>query len=481
MRAHLVALAGMAAASFACVGDSPSNQPVPPLDAGITDAAADGDAKQGCGDTTTSHENCGSCGNVCASAESCFKGACGGDELVDVAAGGDDYGAEACVVTKSGTVFCWGANYANQLGADSGATTCAGGRACSPKALEVLGLSDATRVSVGNAHACAVRKTGTVVCWGRNKFGELGHANGDDLCAGTPCNRAPTQVVGLPANDPVIQVSAGDAFACALTKAGAVFCWGSNEYGRLGNTSLTPTTASSPVAVTNVQSGAVALAVSGVGAANMCAIQSDKTLRCWGYNGTWALGRDPASGDGACSGCYPTAAAPTLAGLTDVKTLVMSNAATVAVHSNGQAFAWGFYGFAVHVGSSFNAVDTVPGLPAVVALAAGQSHACGRTASGEVWCWGTNGSGELGNGTTTGEPTTCTAGLPCVRTAAKVAGVTADEIAAGKFSTVAISAHAALAWGSNASGQLGHSPVLDTQCSGCNATPRPVEGLPGTK
>ena len=159
----------------------------------------------GCGDTQTDNNNCGKCGNVRNTTDNCFDGMCGGDTLVDVGAGSDS----ACVVTKSGAVFCWGGNLYHQLGADSGTTTCSTGQPCSPQALRVVGVSDAIHVDVGDGAACVIRATGSVSCWGINNKSQLGHANGDDTCNGMPCNQTPTDVVGLPGGDPVSQIVVG--------------------------------------------------------------------------------------------------------------------------------------------------------------------------------------------------------------------------------------------------------------------------------
>ena len=263
----IVPIALLFSAGFfaACVGDTstpPGGNDAGVPDTGVQDTGSDTvtTPDAGCGDTMTSHDNCGKCGNVCGSTENCFDGVCDGDKLVDVAAGS----ISACVVLKSGAVYCWGANDTHQLAADSGGTTCAGSTPCSPKALRVVGVSDAVQVDVGDGAACVVRATGGVSCWGLNNQGQLGHANGDDICNGQPCNKNPIDVIGLPMGDPAVQVIVGGqtdrAFTCALTKAGAVFCWGSNVNGDLGNTTLTPTKSSSPVPVAGVQVNALHLA-----------------------------------------------------------------------------------------------------------------------------------------------------------------------------------------------------------------------------
>jgi alpha-tubulin suppressor-like RCC1 family protein len=436
----------------------------------------------GCGDTMTSHDNCGKCGNVCSATVNCFDGICDGDKLVDVAAGS----LSACAVTKSGAVFCWGDNAFDELGASSGANTCTGGTACSPKALRVVGLNDAVRVDVGDQMACAVHSSGGVACWGRNNIGQLGHSGGDGSCAGVPCNIAPTPVVGLPGTDPVVQVVAAArsdrAFACALTTKGAVYCWGSNIIGTLGNTTLVPTSSSSAVPVVGVQTGATFIAASHGASGNVavCAIMGDKTLRCWGNDFAEQIGRDTAGENPNC-GCFPNADAPTLAGTNDMISIALGDGATVGVHSSGQGVAWGTNTYGVNPNAPAVPVANVPGLPNVASVSAGFLHACALTAGGQVWCWGTNQHGELGVGTNDGG-SACTLG-PCSLVADQVTGITATRVVAGSGFTVAIADHDAWAWGVAANARLGHASNLDTTCGAgpCAVVPTKVEGLPGTK
>jgi alpha-tubulin suppressor-like RCC1 family protein len=89
----------------------------------------------------------------------------------------------------------------------------------------LAGLDDATALSAGGTHACALRSAGTVWCWGRNEAGQLGDGTYDDRIE-------PVETAGL---TDVVQVSAGYEHTCALVVSGAVYCWGHNESGELGS------------------------------------------------------------------------------------------------------------------------------------------------------------------------------------------------------------------------------------------------------
>ena len=78
---------------------------------------------------------------------------------------------------------------------------------------------------MGRFHACALVRSGEVLCWGGNAFGQLGD--------GTTVNRpAPAVVPGI---GPVAHIAAGSKHTCVVTVAGAVLCWGSNADGQLGD------------------------------------------------------------------------------------------------------------------------------------------------------------------------------------------------------------------------------------------------------
>jgi len=142
-------------------------------------------------------------------------------------------GSSSCALITSGAVKCWGMDEFGQIGDGS---TGAAGCSCRTPPLNVIGLSGATAVSVGDGHACVVTLSGSVSCWGYNIVGQLGDATstGPEACmsSATPCSTVPDDVVGL--NGLVNGVSSGNAHSCGRTSVGGVMCWGHNGYGQLG-------------------------------------------------------------------------------------------------------------------------------------------------------------------------------------------------------------------------------------------------------
>jgi hypothetical protein len=114
----------------------------------------------------------------------------------------------SCAVLASGRVACWGAP------AGDDATLGLGALGVARTPIYVAGLDDATRVAVGGDFACALRKSGTVACWGHNDRGQLGAPG-----PGGPIPRA------IPGLEGVTALDAGWRQACAVA-AGTVRCWG---------------------------------------------------------------------------------------------------------------------------------------------------------------------------------------------------------------------------------------------------------------
>jgi alpha-tubulin suppressor-like RCC1 family protein len=308
-------------------------------------------------------------------------------------------------------------------------------------------------ISPGNGFTCAVTSAGGVKCWGTDEANELGTVNSDPL--------TPSDVVGLTSGVTAVSVNNGDfGFACALTRVGGVKCWGSNEYGQLGiGRSQQSTEQSAPASVVGLTSGVKAITV---GANFACAITRGGGVKCWGLNGLGDLG----DGSAAASSAVPVS----VVGLTSgVKAITAGGDFACALTSAGGVVCWGDDNGG-ELGQGYpppgsltqrnnNVWSPTPigvvGLSSgVKAITAGNHHACALASGGGVECWGDNSLGQLGNGLI---PTG--ANLEKGFTPGAVvdlsSGVTAINAGASDRTCALVSGGGVECWGDNRLGRLG--------------------------
>ena len=370
-----------------------------------------------------------------------------------ISAGGD----HTCALTSAGKVYCWGDNSFGQLGNGSSSS--------SSKPVEVVGvggsgaLSGVTAISAGWDHTCALTSAGNVDCWGDNAFGALGNG-GSSSSSSTP-----VEVVGVGGNgvlSGVTAIGAGKYHTCALS-AGNVDCWGINQSGQLGNPNTTFPGSSTPVEVVGVGGNGFLSGVTAIsaGLANMCALTSSGNVDCWGYN-VYPEDQFGTIGSSTPVEVVGIGGSGALSGVTAITTGAYSTCAL----SGGNIYCWGDNSF----GQLGNGTTTPSSTPAEVLEAGGSGalsgvtaigvelHACALTSAGNVYCWGYNPDGELGNGTpTTTFPYGRSTPVEVVGIGASglLSGVTA--ISAGYNHTCALTSAGSLAcWGDNSFGQLGN-------------------------
>lgn len=292
-----------------------------------------------------------------------------------------------CALLTSGAVRCWGYNVTGQLG--NGSTS------DSNIPVPVTGLTSGTAtISAGDYHSCAVSTSGAAKCWGSNADGRLGNGSTTD-------SAVPVGVRGLTSG--VEMISAGGSHTCAVVAPGAVKCWGLNDFGQVGNGGIAVPGASSvstPATVIGVGSSARSVSAGGD---TSCASTADWTAWCWGQNGYGKLG----NGTGVNSRTATRVTVPS-AGLTEVAvgafhSCSLQAAGTVACWGNQTALGDGLVDPDVSSGRSKAAtVAVATAIQGVSMISAGGGHSCAVTSAGTVRCWGSNSSGELGNGTDEG-------------------------------------------------------------------------------
>jgi alpha-tubulin suppressor-like RCC1 family protein len=149
-------------------------------------------------------------------------------------------GSTTCAIKKDGSLWCWGSNNDGQLGVGVAPQYSDPNPHCgAPAAVTALG-NTVTDVALGANHACAVKKDGSLYCWGAADQQQLGTGTAaTQTCElASACESSPVQVTAL--GNTVIGVEAAGSHTCARTSSG-VFCWGDNTSGQVGDgTSATP-------------------------------------------------------------------------------------------------------------------------------------------------------------------------------------------------------------------------------------------------
>ncbi|AYM95859.1 IPTL-CTERM sorting domain-containing protein [Acidovorax sp. 1608163] len=318
------------------------------------------------------------------------------------------------------------------------------GPAMAQGAMPTLLGDTVSQVVAGSYHTCALSSAGAVWCWGGNGFGQLGDGS-------TDTRTVPQVVTGLGSG--VAAIAAGSLHTCALTTAGAVWCWGHNASGQLGDGSTTHRT--TPVAVGSLGAGVAAVTA---GEFFSCALTTAAAVQCWGSNYHGQLG------DGSTTDRVTPA---TVSGLgSGIAAVVAGSFHACALTQAGGVQCWGSAGGQLGDGTVLRRETPVAvhGLGSgVAAVAAGRLHTCALTTAGAMQCWGSNGMGQLGDGSTSNRTTP-------VAVNGMGSGVVA--IGANQYQSCAVSAAgAAQCWGVNDFGQLGDGSTTD------RASPVAVTGL----
>ena len=323
-----------------------------------------------------------------------------------------------CAVAADGTGYCWGSNTGKKLGAGPGGPT---------QALEPNPIADThtwAAFGIGVEHACGLDTDGAAWCWGTGWAGELG--NGQSTVV-----PAPAAVSG---GHSFVDIDAFDHYACALDADGQVWCWGDNKDGQFGDGttegSLEPVAGGAMLTIAELD----------LGRRNACGVTPAGELHCWGdtYGADTQLGPDQtwmavSAGEGS----------------------------VCAIDSAGGGWCWG--GIA-DTGSE--TPEPIPGDHTWSALSFRAEHICGLDMSGAAWCWGSNFKGQLGDGNHGREneqdaPTAVSGGHLFV------------DIAAGDGHTCATTGAGELyCWGYNEWGEIGNGEIS----AGANPTPALVLG-----
>ena len=388
--------------------------------------------------------------------------------------------AHVCAILYDNNVYCWGSNSAGQLG-DSSMSSRSLSQPTPTQYVVAFTSDPAIQITAGNSFTCGLAASGAIYCWGDNAFGQLG--TGSFALAGSTTS-VPTLAIS---NVESIAANSSGSFACARTTGRVVYCWGQNNNGEVGNGSTSD--CATPTAVVGTSS----VNTFGLGVSHVVTLSDDGTEHGWGRNDLGQLGAGDATpyeslprrgstlrnvtsvvGGGKhtctisgtaksvscwgqntygqlCSGSIATAYSPVAAtGLTNVRQLALGAKSTFALKDDGTVWTCGANDvYRAGTGGGTAAIyptpTQVPGLSNITSIGAGAAHACAIDNTGALFCWGANGSyqvGIVGTPTTPQHITTAPANLQMM-------------VGGYNHTCVMNTANQVYCWGSNAGGQLG--------------------------
>ena len=322
------------------------------------------------------------------------------------------------------------------------------------------GVLASASVSAGSMFSCGMGTSGTTVCWGDNGIGQLG--NGTTGGIGTTPTAVSTPI-GLSA------VSAGSARACGVAFNGQAYCWGAGFLGD-GTTDASPTP-------TLVDAPGVWFATADVGQSASCAVDTLGTGYCWGTNIAGELGIGSVAGVLFTTPQLIAAPAGVSFSALSVGGFFSDSGQACALAQNGGAYCWGWNGEGAVGSGSTNRIEPTPvaveaptreaGFSVVSAGGGFVKFTCGVGTSGRVYCWGTNFGGQLGNGSVGGQS------LTPMLIASQDTLFT--SVSAGGWHACAVAATGTIyCWGSNSNGQLGDGTTTDSPTPVAVAAPAGV-------
>jgi alpha-tubulin suppressor-like RCC1 family protein len=359
---------------------------------------------------------------------------------IDVTAGK----SHSCAIDQNNHAFCWGADFSGQLGFTATATCQITDPVVPPISFPCSVTPGAVagtfaQISAGADHTCAVDLTGDVWCWGRNQFGQLGTGTVSSAFAAQPnptrvnagatkfkevgagyfqtcalgmdnlvycwgrtgCSVTPDSQLATPRSvgtQTFKALSVGPNHACALATNGTPMCWGKGNAGQLGDSNPHPMCVIAPQAAAHAPPVINPARIAAGGNSSCIASSSgysvmDGSITCWGTPGSSAgaqrfitttvqmsIGGDDTAGDHMC-----------------------------AFNPAGTMHCWGAnFGGVLGVGSTQNSVTQPSFVQTNMGfrdLDAGALHNCAINSSAEVFCWGHNEHGQLGDGTQTNSAT----------------------------------------------------------------------------
>jgi alpha-tubulin suppressor-like RCC1 family protein len=329
---------------------------------------------------------------------------------------------ETCALRRDGTLWCWGENSMGQLGI--------GSTVGQPIPVQVGFATDWETITTNGGHTCGLRSDHSLWCWGHNAVGAVGDGSGTQ-------QHMPVQIK---ATETWTAVVAGGAHTCAIRSDGTLWCWGLNDASQLGIGNMTEFIVEQPRQI-GTSTDWVTLSAS---RSASCASRTDGTMWCWGAN---------VYGQGGIGTRSSVQLVPTQVQSTSLWAGIASGGGTTSgIDTSGDVFSWGANNFG-WLGTGRIGQKVSPSQASAAAwsvINGGLYHTCGIRTDGSLWCWGLY---EYGGSAATTMTETPTPTFP---------GAVWTSVSTGGQNGCAIRSNGTLwCWGANANGQLGDGTTID--------------------
>ena len=360
----------------------------------------------------------------------------------------------ACVIASDNKLYCWGRNHRGQLGNNSMVDS---SRPVAVNMTGVLAGKTIKQISTGAYHTCVVASDDNAYCWGENMKGQLGNNS-------TANSSVPVKVdtSGVLAGKTIKQISTGHYHTCAVASDDKMYCWGENNNGELGNGSTVDSRVPVAVNMTGVLVGKTIKQISTGPSYHTCVIASDNKIYCWGSNNYGQLGNNSTANSGVPVAVNMTGV---LAGKT-IKQMSVGTYNTCVIASDDKVYCWGSNAYG-QVGNNSLTDSNVPVAVNTTGVLAGKTikqisvghyRACAIASDDKMYCWGNNMGGALGNGSTADSHIPVSVNMSGV-----LAGKVIRRISIGAFHTCAYATDNKIyCWGSNNYGQLGNNSTANS-------------------
>jgi alpha-tubulin suppressor-like RCC1 family protein len=359
-------------------------------------------------------------------------------------------GRHTCVTMESGKTDCWGDNKFGQIGNSSDALMI---RSPSTIDLNFLPVNEHMKaLSLAYQHSCILTNQDNIYCWGRNNFTQIG--TGPEITfSSTPLLVDRGEI---PSGQQIERLYTGGGFNCILTNSNDAFCWGNNTGGELGNNdnsiSLTP----EPVAIDQSSLMPDEYFVDlGTGYRHSCGLTNKSKVYCWGDNEHGQIGQSAFSSDFFT----PTEIDFSFLDANDNPAKLFSGYYSNCVITKlNKTFCWGSnvngeMGIGV-VGGKYDTPTLLTSHSSpdnyFVSISLGFYYACGVTNSQNIYCWGRNSRGQLGDNSLVDKSIPTAIELDTATTKFKT-------VKAGDYHSCGITTKGLVyCWGDNREGQLAH-------------------------